>query len=105
MRQSGNRSALSLLDLVNPGKIYLTVGPVSGRSQTSTRQRGLRHCRTVPMNFLSLIQKRIQKRDALNESQSLMAKSYRGIDYTSAHQAPHKLTSSLRQYRGVAYTV
>jgi hypothetical protein len=46
------------------------------------------------MNVLALIRKQLAKRDALSQSQFLMTKTYRGIDYTSAHQSPTKLTST-----------
>lgn len=45
------------------------------------------------MNILSMIQSKAQKQAALSHSQFLMAKSYRGIDYTSAHQSPAKLSA------------
>ncbi len=57
------------------------------------------------MNILTLIQKQIQKRAALTDAQFMMAKSYRGINYTSAHQSPTRLASQSRSYRGIAYSV
>ncbi len=55
------------------------------------------------MNFLSLIQNKIKQRDAASKAAFLHAKAYRGIDYTSAHQSPTRLTGNSRTYRGVRY--
>ena len=57
------------------------------------------------MNILSMIQRKEQKQAALSHSQFLMAKSYRGIDYTSAHQSPAKLAVHTHTNRGVDYTI
>ena len=57
------------------------------------------------MNILTLVQKQLQKRAALTDAQFMMAKSYRGINYTSAHQSPTRLASQSRSYRGIAYSV
>ncbi|KZR67762.1 hypothetical protein PMIT1313_02630 [Prochlorococcus marinus str. MIT 1313] len=57
------------------------------------------------MNILSMIQRKAQKQAALSHSQFLMAKSYRGIDYTSAHQSPAKLAVHTHTNRGVDYTI
>lgn len=57
------------------------------------------------MNILAMIQSKAQKQAALSHSQFLMAKSYRGIDYTSAHQSPAKLGAHNHTDRGIDYTI
>lgn len=56
------------------------------------------------MNTLNLIRKAITKRDALTQSQRLMAKAYRGIPYVNvnADQAPKAGLKKL-SYRGTKY--
>lgn len=56
------------------------------------------------MNTLNLIRKAITKRDALTQSQRLMAKAYRGIPYVNVNtdQAPKAGVKKLN-YRGKTY--
>jgi hypothetical protein len=55
------------------------------------------------MSPLALIQRSIQRKQRQDDARFLMAKAYRGIDYTSAHQPP--ITRELKQltYRGLSY--
>lgn len=55
------------------------------------------------MNVLALIQKGQQKRARLSTAQFLMAKTYRGTDYASAHQAPVLDDHPCLCYRGQGY--
>ncbi|ACT65600.1 predicted protein [Cyanophage PSS2] len=57
------------------------------------------------MNFLAMIQAKAHKDASLAQAQALHAKAYRGIEYTSAHQSPAKLSNHKRQYRGIEYSV
>lgn len=55
------------------------------------------------MNILNLIREKQIKRNRLTEAQRLMAKAYRGIDYTSAHLSPVLLEDHTLTYRGHEY--
>lgn len=56
------------------------------------------------MSPLALIQRSMQRKQRQDDARFLMAKAYRGIDYTSAHQPP--ITKEVKQltYRGRKYT-
>ena len=56
------------------------------------------------MSPLALIQRSMQRKQRQDDARFLMAKAYRGIDYTSAHQPP--ITKEVKQltYRGKSYT-
>jgi len=55
------------------------------------------------MNVLNMIRKGQQKRALLSQAQFLMSKTYRGADYTSAHQAPVLPGHPECSYRGIGY--
>jgi len=58
------------------------------------------------MNHLSLIKQSIVKRRRLTEAQRLMAKAYRGVEYTDAHHSrPQPKKQSDLKYRGLSYNV
>jgi hypothetical protein len=53
------------------------------------------------MNFLSLIQARQQKAARLHEAQYLLAKAYRGVEYSKVEGKPKGHPTCT--YRGVSY--
>lgn len=55
------------------------------------------------MNVLNMIRDGQQKRARLSQAQFLMSKTYRGTDYTSAHQAPVLDSHPELCYRGHGY--
>ena len=55
------------------------------------------------MNVLNMIRKGQQKRARLSQAQFLMSKTYRGADYSSAHQAPVLERHPDLVYRGQGY--
>ena len=55
------------------------------------------------MNVLQMIKEKQEHRSRLNEAQFLMSKTYRGTDYTSAHQAPVLDSHPTLCYRGHGY--
>jgi len=55
------------------------------------------------MNVLNLIRQGQQKKALLGQAQFLMSKTYRGTDYTSAHQAPVLDSHPECFYRGIGY--
>lgn len=56
------------------------------------------------MNALQMIKTKREKVQRLSQAQSLMSKTYRGIDYTSAHQAPVTDSHPSLVYRGQKHT-
>ncbi len=58
------------------------------------------------MNTLNLIREKVAKRNRLSEAQRLMAKAYRGVEYTDLnHDRPKKNRPTDLSYRGVPYSV
>jgi|14_taG_2_1085336.scaffolds.fasta_scaffold01335_15 hypothetical protein len=55
------------------------------------------------MNTLNLIRNGLKKKIRLNQAQFYLSKAYRGIDYTSAHQAPTLDNPAGYKYRGIDY--
>ena len=55
------------------------------------------------MDVLNMIRKGQQKRARLSQAQFLMSKTYRGTDYTSAHQPPVLDSHPELCYRGHGY--
>ena len=55
------------------------------------------------MDVLNMIRNGQQKRARLSQAQFLMSKTYRGADYTSAHQAPVLDSHPELCYRGHGY--
>ena len=55
------------------------------------------------MNVLQMIKEKRIRRSKLNQAQFLMSKTYRGTDYTSAHQAPLLDSHPNLCYRGHGY--
>lgn len=58
------------------------------------------------MNTLNIIRERAAKRARLTESQRLMAKAYRGVEYTDLnHDRPSKTRQTDLAYRGISYSI
>jgi len=58
------------------------------------------------MNTLQIIKERQQKRQRLSDAQRLMAKAYRGVDYTDLnHDRPNRSKPADLTYRGIRYSV
>ena len=55
------------------------------------------------MNVLQMIKQQHDRAQRLSEAQFLMSKTYRGTDYTSAHQAPVLENHPSLCYRGQGY--
>ena len=55
------------------------------------------------MNVLQMIKQQHNRTQRLSEAQFLMSKTYRGADYTSAHQAPTLEKHPNLCYRGQGY--
>ena len=58
------------------------------------------------MNTLQIIRDRQAKRNRLSEAQKLMAKAYRGVEYTDDNHLgakPQRPTDL--SYRGISYTI
>lgn len=56
------------------------------------------------MNTLNLIKTRMAKKKALSQAQLLMAKAYRGVEYTDAHRGNvQEVDSRVLLYRGTRY--
>lgn len=55
------------------------------------------------MNVLQMIKQQYNREKRLSEAQFLMSKTYRGTDYTSAHQAPILESHPSLRYRGQGY--
>mgnify|MGYP001580736049 CR=1 FL=1 len=55
------------------------------------------------MNVLQMIKQQYNREKRLSEAQFLMSKTYRGTDYTSAHQAPTLGSHPSLCYRGQGY--
>ena len=69
-------------------------------------QRGLGQPKGNPMNTLQMIREKQAKRARLSEAQRLMAKAYRGVDYTDLnHDRPQKTRPIALLYRGVGYSI
>ena len=56
------------------------------------------------MTPLQMIQRATQRKQRQDDARFLMAKAYRGIDYTSAHQPPITKEPKRLTYRGSSYT-
>lgn len=56
------------------------------------------------MSPLALIQRSILRKQRQEDARFLMAKAYRGIRYTSAHQPPITQETKQLTYRGKSYT-
>jgi len=52
------------------------------------------------MNVLQMIKNQRERKQRLSRAQFLMSKTYRGTDYTSAHQAPVIDDHPRLMYRG-----
>lgn len=58
------------------------------------------------MNTLNIIRERVAKRARLSEAQRLMAKAYRGVEYTDLnHDRPSKARRTDLTYRGIRYSI
>ena len=69
-------------------------------------QRGLGQPKGNPMNTLQIIREKQAKRARLSEAQCLMAKAYRGVDYTDLkHDRPKKDRKTDLAYRGIHYSI
>ena len=55
------------------------------------------------MNVLQMIKQQCGRTQRLSEAQFLMSKTYRGTDYTSAHQSPALNSHPHLTYRGQGY--
>lgn len=58
------------------------------------------------MNTLNIIREKAAKRARLSQAQRLMAKAYRGVEYTDLnHDRPKKSRQTDLTYRGIVYSV
>jgi hypothetical protein len=72
-------------------------------SSTQAIRRGPGQSWRKAMNVLQMIKQQHSRKQRLSKAQFLMSKTYRGTDYTSAHQAPVLDSHPSLCYRGQGY--